>query len=78
VLALPLHDELILHDERSGQTYVLNRTGAEAWKLCDGTRSMATIVRTIANHYGVGEEHARDDVQELINGLDCADLIDYR
>ncbi len=78
VLAVPLHDELILHDERSGQTYVLNSTGAQAWKLCDGARSMATIVRTIASHYRIREENAREDVQELIDGLDCADLLEYR
>lgn len=78
VLAVPLHDELILHDERSGQTYVLNSTGAQAWKLCDGARSTAMIARAIASQYRIGEDSAREDVQALIDGLKCAHLLDYR
>jgi Coenzyme PQQ synthesis protein D (PqqD) len=77
VLAVPLHDELILHDERNGHTYVLNGTGAQAWKLCDGAHSMATIVQTIARQYRIEEENARTDLQELIDGLECADLIEH-
>ncbi len=77
VLAVPLHDELILHDERNGQTYVLNGTGAQAWKLCDGAHSLAAIVRTIASQYRIEEENAREDLQVLIDGLECADLLDY-
>ena len=78
VSAVPLHDELILFDERSSRTYVLNGTGARVWALCDGSRTLERVARAIASAYGLDERQAMADVQDLIDELERADLLDGR
>jgi hypothetical protein len=75
VSALPLHDELVLYDGRSGQTYVLNQTGAYVWNLCDGARTLQMIIRATAIAHGVDEWQASADVRTFVDELRRADLL---
>ena len=75
VSALPLNDELVLHDARGGQTYVLNASGARVWALCDGSRTLESLARAIADAYGVDDQHVLGDVRELIDALERAGLL---
>ncbi|MBV9582502.1 MAG: HPr-rel-A system PqqD family peptide chaperone [Chloroflexi bacterium] len=76
VLGVPLHDELVLYDGRSGHTYVLNPTGARIWSLCDGTRPLASLCSVLADDYGLSPRHAASDVEDLVDALQRADLLD--
>jgi pyrroloquinoline quinone biosynthesis protein D len=53
----------------------LNPTGAEILGLCDGVRSLADIVATLEQRYGVsGLER---DVAGFLNGLAAKGLVRY-
>ena len=54
--------ECLLYSPASDQASVLNRTGTEIWQLCDGTRSIRSIARTLAERYGVDEGLLLDDI----------------
>jgi|SRR5436853_1400103 hypothetical protein len=43
-----LSDELVLYDPESDRAYLLNRSAAAIWDLCDGTRSLEEIARELS------------------------------
>ncbi len=73
--AHPLDDEVVLYTPSDGQAFVLNRTAARVWALCDGTRTDAELAREIAATYGEDEAQVLADVRELIQGLLAARLV---
>ena len=75
VSAAPLDDETVLYDRRSGQTYVLNATGAYVWRLCDGARTVELVARSVAVRFNLDERRALVDVRDLIDDLVRADLL---
>jgi coenzyme PQQ synthesis protein D (PqqD) len=40
-----LSDEFLVYDKATNKAHCLNRSAAQVWKLCDGKRSVAEIVR---------------------------------
>jgi hypothetical protein len=40
-----LSDEFLVYDRASNQAHCLNQSAAEVWKLCDGKKNVAQIVR---------------------------------
>jgi len=70
-----LDDEMVLYQAEAGQAYVLNRSAAYVWALCDGTRPAAALARALARAYGLGAAQARADVRELLDGLAAAGLL---
>ena len=58
--------ECLLYSAVRDQASVLNRTGTEIWELCDGSRSIGAIARTLAARYGVDEELLVDDVASAV------------
>ncbi len=75
VSAFPLDDELVLHDSRSGEVYVLNRTGARIWTLCDGSSTAASVAQAMSATFGLSYEEALADVRELVDDLRHAGLL---
>jgi hypothetical protein len=75
VTAYPLDDDLVLYHPDRPQAYVLNRTGARIWELCDGTRNPGAIARAIARGYQLDYRQALGDVQELLQDLRHAGLL---
>jgi PqqD family protein of HPr-rel-A system len=75
VQAYELDDELVLYDERDGRSFVLNRTGATIWRLCDGRLSVDQIAATIGLQYQLDPEQARADVEPLVSSLRASGLI---
>jgi hypothetical protein len=61
--------ECLLYSPASDQASVLNRTGTEIWQLCDGTRSIRSIARTLAERYGVDEGLLLDDIAAAVSML---------
>ena len=53
----------------------LNPTGAEILGLCDGVRSLADIVATLEQRYGVGG--LERDVAGFLDGLAAKGLVRY-
>jgi PqqD family protein of HPr-rel-A system len=70
-----LDDELVLFDRRSGQAFVLNPTGAQVWELCDGSRTLAVVAKTLADRYDLPAAQALADVGELVDALEQAGLL---
>ncbi|HUX88898.1 MAG TPA: PqqD family peptide modification chaperone [Chloroflexota bacterium] len=70
-----LDGETVLYDQGSGQVHQLNPTATRIWSLCDGTRSIDAIARSIADAYAITLEQARADVGELIARLSAANLL---
>ena len=75
VSSYPLDDELVIYTPTDGQAFVLNRTAARIWALCDGTRTDQIMAREIAETYGEDEAQILADVRELIDGLSAAGLV---
>ena len=75
VSSYPLDDEIVIYTPTDGQAFVLNRTAARAWELCDGTRTDVAMAREIAEAYGEDEAQVLADVRELIDGLQSAGLV---
>lgn len=59
--------ECLLYSAARDQASVLNRTGTEIWELCDGTRSIHSIARTLAERYGVDEGLLLDDIADAVS-----------
>lgn len=75
VLAYPLDEELVLCDERSGEVFTLNRTGARVWTLCDGKSTIEQIARAIAEEFHLEEAPVYADVEAHIADLLDAELV---
>ena len=75
VAAVPLDDDLVVHDSRTGENYLLNGTAAHIWSLCDGARTATDIAQRVASAYAVDYRQALDDVQTLIRRLHDARLL---
>ena len=77
VSSYPLDDEIVIYTPTDGQAFVLNRTAARVWELCDGTRTDVAMAREIADAYGEDEAQVLADVRELIDGLSAAGLVTF-
>ena len=68
--------ECLLYSPARDQASVLNRTGTEIWELCDGSRSIGAIARTLAVRYGVDEGLLVDDIAAAVSMLRERGLVD--
>lgn len=59
--------ECLLYSPARDQASVLNRSGTEIWQLCDGSRSIRVIARTLAERYGVDEGLLVDDIAAAVS-----------
>lgn len=57
---------LLVHDERSGQVHVLNRTAGRVLGLCDGEHGAGEIARILAAEGNVDESQTANDVQAIL------------
>ena len=75
VAEFPLDGELVLYDGRTGEAHLLNRTGVQIWRRCDGTHTVAHLARETAVTFGIPYRQALSDVRDLVAALDDADLV---
>ncbi len=66
---------LLLHPE-APRWAVLNATGLEVARLCDGQHSFAQIAESIAGRWGHEPRDVLDDVQRCVDGLRLAGFLD--
>lgn len=64
---------LVPHD--AGEVAVVNATGYQVFTHCDGSRSEADIVRTIADASGADVERVKHDVAAFVQRLESAGLL---
>ncbi len=73
--AVPLDDNVALYDDVGQLLILLNTSAAAVWELCDGTRTLAAMVRELAEAHGAGASEAGaigEDVRLTVRKL--ADL----
>jgi hypothetical protein len=61
-----LGDESVLFDAASRTAHVVNQTAAEVWRLCDGTRSLAHVARSMGERYPDARDRVAADVEEIV------------
>ncbi|MCC8250415.1 lasso peptide biosynthesis PqqD family chaperone [Saccharothrix luteola] len=65
----------VLLDERTGEYWQLNPTGAEVVRLLMAGRTPAEAVQALTEQFDVDEPQARNDVETLLDSLRSADLV---
>src|SRR5580765_7082727 len=48
-----LNDEICIYEWTAKRVHALNATAAQVWALCDGTRSVAAIAKTLRREIGL-------------------------
>jgi hypothetical protein len=64
-----LDDELVVCTPGAVDGYVLNKTAAQIWRLCDGTRDVASVAAGLASMYGLDPDRALADVDACLSEL---------
>ncbi len=65
----------VLLDERTGDYWQLNPTGAEVVRQLMAGRTPAEAVQALTEQFEVDEPQARNDVEALLDSLRSADLV---
>ena len=58
-----LPEELILYDPETARAFLLNRTSAAIWDLCDGQIALRQIAEQIASCFSAPTEKVIEDVR---------------
>jgi hypothetical protein len=69
-------DTVVIKDDGLA-THVLNKTAAIIWEMCDGKRSIDEITAHLCERFDVSLEEAHADVNETIEALTKAAIIQY-
>jgi len=78
VLFRELDGEAVLLDLEREQYFGLNELGTRVWKALHAGSEVAAIVTGIAEEFDIEPEQVRSDVEELIEDLKSAQLIEVR
>ena len=73
-----IDNEITVYHPTLTTSFFLNETGALLWALCDGTRSVAEIIRTLGDLYPESRAQIATDVTDLVTALvtrDIAELV---
>jgi hypothetical protein len=71
--ALP--DELVLYDPATDKAYLLNRSAAAVWDLCDGKIPAEAMVQDLASCFGRSLKEVRRDVQSILGRFQADSLL---
>lgn len=77
VLTQKTAETLVLLDAQGGEYFALDEVGSRIWELCDGTRTVDEIARTVSLEYEVDDATAAADLAELLAQLSEARLITF-
>ena len=64
-----IDDEIVVMRLDNGDFFSLGGTGAVIWRLIDGTRDRAALLRELAGDYGADERDIAEDVDDLLGRL---------
>jgi coenzyme PQQ biosynthesis protein PqqD len=69
-----IDNEITVYHPTLTTSFFLNETGALIWALCDGTRSVAEIIRSLGDLYPESREQIATDVTDLVTALVTRDI----
>ena len=69
-----IDNEITVYHPTLTTSFFLNETGALIWALCDGTRSVAEIIRTLGALYPESRAQFATDVTDLVTALVTRDI----
>ncbi len=69
-----IDNEITVYHPTLTTSFFLNETGALIWALCDGTRSVTEIIRTLGDLYPESREQIATDVTDLVTALVTRDI----
>jgi len=75
VMAQQVEGESVLLDIDSGEYFSLNEVGGRVWDLCDGTRTVSSIVGVLCDEFDVDQSTAVGDTNDLLETLAGAGLV---
>jgi hypothetical protein len=78
VIVQQVDGDSVLLDIDNGEYFSLNEVGGRVWELCDGTRSVASIVEAICAEYEAQPPIVLSDTSELLESLAGAGLVAER
>jgi hypothetical protein len=62
-------DEIAIVRDDGLKLYVLNKTAARIWKMCDGNYNSDEIAARLCESYDVSLEQAKSDVRNALAGM---------
>lgn len=69
ILVQEVDGTTVLLSVEDGEYYALDDIGSRVWELCDGSRSVSTIIELICAEYDAPPETIRADVLDLLGEL---------
>jgi pyrroloquinoline quinone biosynthesis protein D len=75
VLTQRAADQWILLNPDDGQYYALDEVSGRVWELCDGSRSVADVVATLAADYDAPRGTIESDVMEFLQEMADESLV---
>ena len=69
-----IDNEITVYHPTLTTSFFLNETGALIWALCDGTRSVAEIIRTLGDLDPESRAQIATDVTDLVTALVTRDI----
>lgn len=69
VTAVPVGDELVLHEAGSGRLHLLDRMAAAVVGLFDGNRTLAEVIDAVTAVFDGRPERISDDIHGLVSDL---------
>ena len=73
-----IEDKVVIIGKDGLNTFVLNKTAARMWELCDGTKSPDEIATDICELFDVSPVEASADVRTTIEKFEQMQLLERR
>jgi hypothetical protein len=75
VIAQKAASDFLLFNMDDGNYFSLNEVGSRVWELCDGSRTVAQLLATLADEYDAPRDVLENDILKLLEELQAKDLI---
>ncbi len=67
---------MVLFNPETDQMYTLNPVSAFIWQALESATHVVTIAEAVTQHFEVSLPQAQEDVQEFVDSLKAADLLE--
>lgn len=76
VTSRDVNGELLILDRRLEQVHQLNSTACYIWLRCDGNTTVAELVASMADDFGLQIEDVKNDVMQIISQFRLLQLLE--
>lgn len=77
IISRRVGEEVVVIKDDGLSLYILNKTAAFIWDLCDGNIDINNIVEKLCERFEVTPEEASEDVKKIIKVLTKMGIINY-